>query len=102
MANEDLMTDEGRYFFGKTPLGQIRNRNEHRVLAMLTEVLGKPSASPVDSIDIQDIYALALNKLPAHYVQETAIVLQETVDDETVRLAVQEAVEMVRQKPNHG
>ena len=42
------MADEDRYFFGKTPLGQIRNRNEHRVLAMLTEVLGQPSASAVD------------------------------------------------------
>lgn len=95
------MADEEQYFYGATPLGQIRNRNELRVVAMLPQVLDESPDIAVDSIDVQDIYALALNKLPAHYVQETAIVLKEAVEDEAVRLAVREAVEIVRKKPNH-
>ncbi len=96
------MKDEELYFYGKTPLGQIRNRNEMRVVDMLPEVLGKLEGFTADSIDVQDIYALALNNLPSHYVQETAIVLQEVVDDEVVRLAIVEAVQLVQQNPNHA
>ena len=96
------MKGEERYFYGKTPLGQIRNRNELRVIDMLPEVLGKIEGLGDDSIDVQDIYALALNNLPAHYVQETAIVLQEAVDDEVVRQAIAKAVQLVQQQPNHA
>ena len=95
------MTENDSYYYGKTPLGQIRNRNEGRVIEMLASVLEEAEGFEADSIDIQDVYALALNKLPRHYVQETAIVLHELVDDETVRLAIVEALELVRAKPNH-
>ena len=97
-----MMPESEPYSFGKTPLGQIRNRNEGRVVKMLAGVLEEVEGFEPDSIDIQDIYALALNKLPAHYVQETAIVLHELVDGETVRLAILEAIEIVRAKPNHN
>jgi hypothetical protein len=95
------MSNDEQYYYGSTPLGQIRNRNEHRVIKMLPQVLGQYDDFASDSIDIQDIYALALNKLPAHYVQETAIVLQEVVDDDAVLQALKDAVQMVRDKPNH-
>jgi hypothetical protein len=54
-----------------------------------------------DTIDIQDMYALALNKLPARYIQEGTIVLNEPVTDTEVELAVKRAIQTVREKPNH-
>ena len=95
------MTNDEQYYYGSTPLGQVRNRNELRIIKMLPQVLNQYGDAISDSIDIQDIYAIALNKLPAHYVQETAIVLQESVDDETLLVALDEAVQVVRKKPNH-
>jgi hypothetical protein len=96
------MKDGERYYYGKTPLGQIRNRNERRVIKMLPEVLGEIGGFGDDSIDVQDIYALALNNLPAHYIQDTAIVLKESVEDEVVRQAIGKAVQLVQKQPNHA
>jgi hypothetical protein len=89
-----------KLYVGKTPLHQIRNRNEERVSLIMPGVLAELAYEP-ESLDIQDIYALALNNLPPHYVQSTAIVLQEIVDEETIRLAIREASEQVRSNPNH-
>ena len=102
VIKETDMKDEELYFNGKISLGQIRNRNERRVVNMLPEVLDEIESFADDPIDVQDVYALALNKLPAHYVQEMAIVLQKAVDDEAVRQAIIEAVQLVQQKPNHA
>ena len=55
----------------------------------------------LDSLDIQDVFALALNKLPPHYVQEMAIVLVELVDEDTIRVALREAIAQVQASPNH-
>ena len=54
-----------------------------------------------NNIDIQDIYALALNKLPPRYKQEVSIVLREPVDQDMVQQAIREAVERVRENPNY-
>ena len=91
---------EQKLCVGKTPLHQIRNRNEARV-AQIMPLLFAESNLELDAIDIQDVFALALNKLPPHYVQEMAIVLVELVDEDTIRVALREAIAQVQASPNH-
>ena len=69
----------------------VHNRNEGRVLrelkkmyAELPEALRSPKA-------IQDIYALALNSLPARYTQPGSIVLREPVRLEHIQEAIRDA-----------
>ena len=90
---------EEKYQVGDISLYQIRNRNEERVIKFLPDVLLEfPDYQP-DSFNLKDIYALALNKLPPHYVQEISIVMQEAIDDEAVREAIREAIATVRANP---
>jgi len=92
---------ESRYAVRNIALHKIRNRNELRVIKHLQDILSEfPDYTP-EALDIQDIYALALNKLPSHYVQEESIVLHETVDDTTIRDRIREAVRAVRKRPNY-
>jgi hypothetical protein len=53
------------------------------------------------SIDIQDIYALALNKLPARYIQKGTIILIELVTNTEVELSGKRAIQTVRENTNH-
>lgn len=78
----------------------IRNRNEARVIEFIPEVLQDfPDFRPVRT-DIEDIYALALNMLPARYVQVVTLVIEEPVTDEMVRCMIRKAVCTVRARPN--
>ena len=92
---------EALYTFGNTSLYKIRNRNELRVIKLLEEVLQEYSDYLPETLDIEDIYALTLNKLPAHYVQKGSIVLHDTIDDTTIRDSLREAIQSVRQRPNY-
>lgn len=92
---------ESQYTIRNTALYKIRNRNELRVIKHLEDILAEfPDYTP-EALDIQDIYALALNKLPSHYIQEGSIVLHESVDDTTIRDRIREAVRLVRKRPNY-
>ena len=53
----------------------IRNRNESRVIEILGGVLDEfPGFVPTRG-DVEDIYALALNMLPARYAQAVSLVM---------------------------
>ena len=92
---------ESQYTIKDTALYKIRNRNELRVIRHLRDIIDEfPDYTP-ETLDIQDIYALTLNKLPAHYVQEGSIVLHEPVDDTTIRDRIREAIQAVRKHPNY-
>ncbi|MFP5258053.1 MAG: late competence development ComFB family protein, partial [Acidobacteriota bacterium] len=70
----------------------IRNKNEARVIDLIPEVLAEfPEFNP-SRTDIEDIYALTLNKLPARYVQAVSLVIQEPVSDAMIRDRLREAV----------
>ncbi|MCF8085414.1 MAG: late competence development ComFB family protein [Desulfohalobiaceae bacterium] len=100
MSNEDKLKEKYRY--GSVSLYRIRNKNEQQVIQNLDAVLREfPDFQP-NTLDIQDIYALALNKLPPHYKQEASIVLSESTPRETIRQALREAVEKVRANPNYS
>ena len=92
---------EALYIFGNMSLYKIRNRNELRVIKHLRDVLQEyPDYAP-NTLDIQDVYALTLNKLPAHYVQEGSIILHEPIDDSKIRDCIREAIQTVRRYPNY-
>ena len=78
----------------------IRNRNEERVINLIPEVLAEFPDYRYNRTDIEDIYALTLNMLPARYVQAVTLVMDEPVSDETARLMLREAVRTVRARPN--
>jgi hypothetical protein len=82
-------------------LNRIRNKNEMRVVLVMKMFLTEIKDWEPDTMDIQDMYALALNKLPARYIQEGTIVLNELVTDTEVELAVKRAIQTVREKPNY-
>ncbi len=88
-----------KYQLGDISLFGIRNRNETRVIEFMRRVLAQfPDYAP-DPLEIEDIYALALNMLPARYAQAHSFVIRETVSDEMVEHAVREAVIKVRACP---
>ena len=99
MQSEDKLKE--KYSYGSISLYRIRNKNEVKVIENLDTVLREfPDYQP-NTLDIQDIYALALNKLPPHYKQETSIVLRGSVNQEEIQQAIREAVQRVRENPNY-
>lgn len=81
-------------------LTKIRNKNEVRVARLLEKVLAAEGASVSDPLDIQDIYALALNILPSRYRQAGTIVLSEPVKDTHIESAIRRAMRTVQERPS--
>ncbi len=95
------MVKEEAYSLFDISLFNIRNRNETRVIELLPEVLTDfPNFNP-ELLDLQDIYALTLNKLKPRYAQECSLVLKEPVSDDTIRSKLREAIHKVQRNPNH-
>ncbi len=88
-----------RYRLGNVSLNKIRNRTEKRVIRLMQEVLLEYPEYRPDLMDIQDIYALTMNHLPPHYVQQFTIVLQEKTDSEQIKRAIRRALEQVMENP---
>lgn len=88
-----------QYIFRGVNLNDIRNRNEMRVLEQLPRTLDEYPDFEPNIIDIQDIYALSLNLLPAFYTQAFSIVLKKPIDDQKVQDAIRKAIEIVRGNP---
>ena len=81
----------------------VVNRNEKKVRKALAEFMsqgrGAAYASTLTEKDYQDMYALALNRLPARYCQKGTIVVGDPVRDEDAMQAVMEAYEIVINRP---
>ena len=92
----------GDYICHGVDLFNIRNRNEKRIMKVIPEILEEYPEFQPNSMDIKDIYALALNSLPARYVQVTTIILKEPVTDMQVKDAVRGAVERVMKNPSYS
>lgn len=80
-------------------LDEIRNKNEIRIVRLLPEVLAEFADYRPDYLAIQDIYALALNRLPPRYTQKTTFVVNEPLEDEEIRDELRRAVEQVETHP---
>lgn len=90
---------EGKLEYNGVPLDGIRNRNEQRVLRLLPQALKECLDYSPTYLDIQDIYALALNNLPPRYRQSGSIVLRESVSDEDILRELRAAVNRVETAP---
>jgi hypothetical protein len=82
-------------------LNSIRNRNELQVIAQLPKILDEYPDFEPNILDIQDIYALSLNLLPAFYTQEFSIVLKKSINDQHICDALRKAIEIVKANPAH-
>lgn len=87
--------------FRSVDLSRINNRNEIRVIQAMDSIMSEMKDWEPEALDIQDIYALALNRLPPRYVQEGTIVFNEPVRKEEVEKVVREAVRVVKESPNY-
>ena len=76
-------------------LEAVYNRNEKRIIKALKQVLAELT-EPLSPKAIQDIYALALNKIPAHYVHRGTIVLRANVRNAVILDAIRESIPQVR------
>ncbi len=77
----------------------IRNRNESRVRAAIGEALADMGHANMPEEMVRDIFAYALNQLPARYAQPGTIVLRDPVRKEHIRDVVTKAVLHIMQNP---
>jgi len=95
------MPDE-RYRISDFSLESIRNRQEARVATAMRDVLPDVADFCGCRLCVEDVYAIALNTLPPHYVQSGAMLLGRPLPtDEDVERAVRDALDKVRVRPNH-
>lgn len=92
MANEKYLLNDVDFF-------DIRNRNEARVIKIIKKVMETPPYYQPSEKDLYDIYALALNSLPARYAQQGTIVLRDPVRDREIEEAVRKAFAIVVENP---
>jgi len=82
-------------------LSKIYNKNEKRVVLAMEDILGKMKDWEPEPLDIQDIYALSLNRLQPRYVQEGTIVFNEPIKIADIESVVQDAIKQVKDSPNY-
>ena len=95
------MTDNYECKMLEVNFKNIRNRNEQKVIELLPEVLSEFVDYNPDRMDIEDIYALTLNNLPARYKQRGTVVLFEPIKDETIQEEIRNSVRAVMNNPNY-
>jgi hypothetical protein len=100
LANSTDMAD--RYRFNDFSLEGIRNRQEARVAAAMRARLPHDADFCGCRLCVEDVYAIALNSLPAQYTQSGSLVIRKNPPtDEDIRRAVADALDTVRVRPNH-
>jgi hypothetical protein len=88
-----------KYKMGNVDFFNVRNRNEGRVVRVMQEILHTKGDPPISGKDLQDIYALTLNALPPRYTQRGTIVVDDPVKKAEIRAAVEDAYEIVLERP---
>ncbi|SKA88353.1 Late competence development protein ComFB [Paucidesulfovibrio gracilis DSM 16080] len=83
----------------KARLDDIRNSNEARVVELLPHALAEYPGYVPTSLDIQDIFALTLNRLPPQYRQRETIQISNRLADEDVLWELGNAIQTVRDNP---
>ncbi|CAK7002013.1 MAG: hypothetical protein DELT_00068 [Desulfovibrio sp.] len=94
-----MTTDESHYTIAGVNVSDIRNRNEVRIVEKVREALEQMGNPELTTQTLRDIYALALNLLPARYKQSGTIVLREPIRESHLREAVNRAIKQVLAKP---
>ncbi|MBN2141575.1 MAG: late competence development ComFB family protein [Desulfovibrionaceae bacterium] len=88
-----------KYEVNGIPLEKIRNKNERRVIKLMPQVLAEHPEFKPGYMEVQDIYALTLNTIPARYVQSGTIVMGEPIKDEDVLRTLRLSVNKVLANP---
>jgi len=89
-----------KYVVFGVDLYDVRNRNEQRIAKSMIEAITKERLeNKLNSSDIRDIYAYALNQLEARYAQSGTIILRDPVRKEKIDKAVAEAITLVMNHP---
>jgi len=105
MEKNVLTRDDVDYEVANQSLGHIINYNEYLVLEIMRECYKKDTSLCTCSLCTEDIYALALNKLPSRYIQPTNIELYKNhntfISIGEVRGIVLSAIKTVKEKPSH-
>lgn len=84
-------------------VSKIVNRNERRVAELVPQIIEEYYEDYIfEDLDIQDIYALTLNLLPAAYAQAGSIVLSDRISDYELRSQIRNAVERVLDNPTRA
>ena len=83
-------------------LSQVHNRNEYRVAVVIARLLAETPEYCTCTLCVEDMFALALNSLPAHYVQTGSIVLNPNPSEAVVEQQVRHAIHQVGKQPNHA
>lgn len=84
-------------------VSNIRNRNERRVAELIPAILEEQYSDYLfEQLDIEDIYALSLNLLPARYVQKGSIIISERLSNYEIRQQIINAVERVIDNPTRA
>ncbi|MCJ2166087.1 MULTISPECIES: late competence development ComFB family protein [unclassified Pseudodesulfovibrio] len=84
-------------------VSKITNRNESRVAKLIPNILEEYYADYIfEDLDIQDIYALTLNLIPAGYAQAGSIVLSNRISDYEINKEIRVAVERVLDNPTRS
>ena len=82
-------------------LKDVRDERREETRQVVNEHIKANIPKDLEALDIQDIYALTLNRLPPRYVQEGTIVFNETVKKEEIERVVSESIKIVKEKPNY-
>ena len=84
-------------------LSAITNRNERRVAEQIPLIIDEYYKDYIfEDLDIQDIFALTLNLIPAAYAQAGSIVLSDRISDYEIRSQIRNAVERVLDNPTRA
>ena len=95
------MNIEEKYKLNGVSLNKIRNKNEVRVIHYMPSVLEEFLDYHPDPLDVEDIYALTLNRLPPRYTQQGSIILREEVTEHEIKETIRHAIEVVIKNPKH-
>ncbi len=84
-------------------LENVYNLNEGAVVAAVERVLAGDDGACKCRMCIEDIFALALNKLPARYIQSYYPThdIAKLLDQKQIEKAVKAAVKQVAKSPHH-
>jgi len=84
-------------------VSKISNRNEERVAKFVPEIIDEYYADyTFNDLDIQDIYALTLNLIPAGYAQKGSIVLSDRLSSYEIKSKIRKAIERVLENPTRA
>ena len=91
------------YMINDFSLDHVRNRHEAIVLNFMREKLPGETDFCGCNLCLEDVYAVAMNTLPAHYVQRSSIILKkEPPSDADIARTVEDAFDKVKVRPNHS